>query len=283
MPNHATRKQHVPNQLDTTIDIVTPENISFHYEIVGPFRRLPAFGLDLGIRIAIIVLTGLLLSFLGAVIGESVFAIALVAWFVLEWFYGALFETNFNGQTPGKRIMGIRVVSTSGQPITGIQAVMRNILRGVDMMPLVPFTTLDQDVIHLIVPTFFVGFAAQFFSPRFQRLGDLVCGTMVVVDERRRRRIFAIEKDTQYNKILESIPASFVVTRGLHRVLATYVERRQRIALTRRREIARHVAAPLIARFGLPADTNYDVLLCALYNREEQETRRASVGGSGAC
>ncbi len=261
-------------QLDTTIEIVTPENISFRYEIVGPFRRLPAFALDLSIRFIAIFITFFIISLLGFVVGPGAFAILLIAWFVLEWFYGALFETYFNGQTPGKRIMGIRVVSTSGHPITGLQAVMRNILRGVDMMPLVPATILDQDVIYLVVPTFFLGFISQTLNSRFQRIGDIVCGTMVVVDERRRRRTFTNELDPQHMQILESIPGSFVVNQQLQRALATYVERRGRMALPRRREIARHLAAPLILRFGLPDSTSFDILLCALYDREQQRNRR---------
>lgn len=260
--------------LDTTIEIVTPENISFRYEIVGPFRRLPAFALDLCIRFVAIFITFFLISFLDILVGQAALAVLLIAWFLLEWFYGALFETYFNGQTPGKRIMGIRVVSTSGHPITGLQAVMRNILRGVDMMPLVPFTTVNQDYIYLIVPTFFLGFISQTLNSRFQRIGDIVCGTMVVVDERRRRRVFSIPTDPQQLAILESIPASFVVSQRLHRALATYVERRGRMALPRRREIARHLAAPLIMRFGLADTTNFDTLMCALYDREQLRGRR---------
>ena len=51
------------------------------------------------------------------------------------------------------------------------------------------------------------------------------------------------------------------------KALATYVERRRFFTPPRRREVARHLAEPLLERFGLPPDTSYDLLLCALYYR----------------
>ena len=58
--------------------------------------------------------------------------------FAVSWFYFGLFETFWNGQTPGKRMMGLRVLSVTGQPINAMQAILRNILRAVDAMPRVP-------------------------------------------------------------------------------------------------------------------------------------------------
>jgi hypothetical protein len=63
------------------------------------------------------------------------------------------------------------------------------------------------------------------------------------------------------------LPPNFVVTRSLAKSLATYVERRRFFTPPRRREVARHLAIPLLERFGLPPDTSYDLLLCALYYR----------------
>ena len=128
-------------QIDSTIEIVTPENIAFQYQAAGPFLRLPAFLIDLLIRFSVMALALIGAMILGAVLrGFFVFALLLLLWFVLEWFYGGLFETYWNGQTPGKRLLGIRVLSVGGQPINGLQAVMRNILRYVDMMPSIPMT-----------------------------------------------------------------------------------------------------------------------------------------------
>ena len=54
--------------------------------------------------------------------------------FVIWWFYGVLFETFLNGQTPGKYVLGLRVLTDSGQPINGMQATLRNLLRAADLL-----------------------------------------------------------------------------------------------------------------------------------------------------
>jgi hypothetical protein len=63
------------------------------------------------------------------------------------------------------------------------------------------------------------------------------------------------------------IPARFTVSQTMARALATYVDRRQLFSAPRRREISRHLGEPLVQKFGLPSDTSYDLLLCALYHR----------------
>lgn len=262
------------DQLDTFIEIVTPENIAFQYEVAGPFRRLPAFALDLGIRMAVFLLAVITMAFFGWIIGSGGVAVLLLLWFALEWFYGGLFETYMNGQTPGKRMLGIRVVSVAGHPIGGIQAVMRNILRGIDMMPLIPMSVVDESMVQLTIPTFAIGLVCQSLNPRFQRVGDIACGTMVVVSERRRAPLLAAGVDSRVTELVERIPPGFTVNQKLHHALAVYFERRPRISTARRHDIARHLAVPLIERFGFPTDTNYDLLLCALYVREANRGRR---------
>lgn len=162
-------------QLDTTIEIVTPENIAFRYQVAGPFRRLPAFLLDVALQTLIWWAGGGLLAMLFGAVGLAGlgFGFWLILWFVLSWFYGGLFETYCNGQTPGKRMMRIRVIASDGQPINGLQAVLRNLLRAIDGQPLF---------------TYQLGLFSAMMNDRFQRLGDLASGTMVVVDERERFR-----------------------------------------------------------------------------------------------
>ena len=118
-------------QIDSTVEVVTPENIAFHYQVAGPFRRLPAFLLDVLIRAAAFALVAVFISFIGGTIGAGGMSVAVIAilWFLSDWFYGGICETVMNGQTFGKRTMGIRVLTVDGQPINGVQAVMRNFLR----------------------------------------------------------------------------------------------------------------------------------------------------------
>ena len=110
-------------QIDSTVEIVTPENIAFHYRVAGPFRRLPAYLLDLFVRWAVLFVLGIACSLAGIVMGGMAIAVIMVSSFLLEWFYGGVFETFMNGQTPGKWVLGIRVLSVDGKPINGVQAV----------------------------------------------------------------------------------------------------------------------------------------------------------------
>jgi uncharacterized RDD family membrane protein YckC len=262
-------------QLDTRIEIVTPENIAFQYRVAGPFRRLPAFLIDAAIRFAIISLGGLIFAFTFGMIGLEgiVWGLTLVLWFVLSWFYGGLFETFWNGQTPGKRVMRIRVVSIDGQPINGIQATLRNFLLVVDALP--PFVILP-------FPLFQVGLFAALSNDRFQRLGDMAAGTMVVVEEGHWLRGLIDLKDPDVVRLAGQLPVNFQLKRPLARAISAYVERRGSFSFGRRLEIARHVAEPLRERLNLPPNTNLDLLLCALYYRtfitERQEETPIRAG-----
>jgi uncharacterized RDD family membrane protein YckC len=236
--------------LDATLHVVTPENIAFEYRLAGPFRRLPALLLDICIRIAVqIALAYLVFGTIGFVsVGVAGFVFLLI-YFIIDWFYGVLFETFLNGQTPGKYILGLRVLTENGQPINGMQAALRNILRAADAaagLGCLLVTTLNR---------------------KYQRLGDLVAGTIVVVEERHWLTGVAKLDDPRAIQLAAYLPPNFVVTRSMAKALATYVERRRFFTPPRRREVARHLAEPLLARFGLPHDTSYDLLLCALYYR----------------
>ena len=267
-------------QIDTRIEIVTPENIAFQYRVAGPFRRLPAFLIDVAIRVgvAIVGMIAFMLAFgsVGAV-GPGL-GMGLLLWFALTWFYGGLFEALWNGQTPGKRLLGIRVVSVEGQPITPFQAILRNILREVDAQPMW-FIPTGLPIIPIIpVWLYQVGLLAAMLNDRFQRLGDLAAGTMVVVEEQRYLRGVVRINEPEAIRAAASIPPTFQSSRSLARVLAAYVQRRQLFPWGRRFEIARHVGEPLRQKFQLPPGTDLDMLLCGLYRRAFIADRTDQIG-----
>ena len=241
-------------QLDTTIEIVTPENIAFRYHVAGPFRRVPAYLIDLVIRSLMSAAAAIALMIVFGVAGlpDLGFGLVLVFWFLLSWFYGGVFEAFWNGQTPGKRLLQIRVLSIDGQPINGLQAVLRNVLRTVDEQP---------------VTFCLVGLFTAAMNDRFQRMGDLACGTMVVIEERGWLGDVTRFNHPEAIRLARRVPAGFQAGRTLARALATYVQRRMHFPVVRRMEIARHLGEPLRERFELPVDTNLDLLLCGLYQR----------------
>jgi uncharacterized RDD family membrane protein YckC len=253
--------------LDAVVHVATAENIAFRYQIAGPFRRFPALALDVAIRaLGLFVLAIAVLWVTPAVrgLGSLAFAMGLLIWFAAEWFYGGLFETYWNGQTPGKRLLRLRVLSVDGRPINGLQAILRNILRSVDLMPVVPLVAGEQYE-TAIIPTCFVGLACLASTRHFQRLGDIVCGTMVVVEEQVRAPIRVDRISPGVVAVERQIPVSFRPDRKLTRALALYIERRDQFSATRRHELARHVAQLLIRRWELPSDTDHDDLMTALY------------------
>ena len=157
--------------IDATVRLMTPERIVFEYPLGGPFRRFTASMVDLSL-LALLVVGAVAVSLLLSLGAASGMGPALVTYFLLSWGYGAFCEGVFNGQTPGKRALGLRVVSERGVPITGVQAVLRNLVGAVD--GLVPFF-------------FMLGLLSMLLSGKFQRLGDLAAGTMVIIEQRQPR------------------------------------------------------------------------------------------------
>ena len=258
--------------IDLTAVITTPENIQFEYRIAGPFRRLPALILDFAVRI-ICFLVGLVLLFIvGLSIpfsGSIATMLFLIFWFAIDWFYGLLFESSWNGQTPGKYLTKIRVISIDGRPINGYQATVRNFLRLADFAPMVSLEMffVDAPAVYMI-PTFLVSLICMSVTSRFQRLGDIAAGTMVVVNERAWIPNNVKLEDPRIASLSEHIPANFRMSSTLAKVIALYAERRTRIPPARRAELASHLAKPLLKQFHFRDDTSPDLLLCALYYRE---------------
>jgi uncharacterized RDD family membrane protein YckC len=243
--------------IDSRIEIITAENTAFQYRVGGPFRRGIAYFIDLAIRLFIMGVASIVLLLIFGVAGlPGVSAgVILLIYFVLDWFYGGLFETYWNGQTPGKKLLQLRVMSVTGQPVSGWQAILRNVMRAFDMWPVVLF------------PTGQVGLAAMTFNRRFQRLGDMISGTIVVIEEP--AALFGVNRivDPQALELAMDIPARYKVSRSQAKALSSYVARRGSMGGARRGEIARHLGEPLRIKFGLPPETNLDLLLCALYHR----------------
>jgi len=152
--------------LDTYREVVTPEGVSLHLPAAGPVPRAVAWTIDLAIRVGILLLTGMLFGVLGAA-GQGLY---LILTFLIFWAYPILFETLWNGQTPGKKAMSLRVVASNGAPVGWLPAITRNLLRTVDMLPF----------------GYATGLIACLADPYARRLGDMVAGTLVVHSERER-------------------------------------------------------------------------------------------------
>src|SRR5262245_58154181 len=146
--------------LDTTRRVATPEGIELTLRLAGPVPRALAWAVDLLLRIAVVFIVMMATSPLG----KTGTGIVLITAFFVEWLLPAWFETNWNGQTPGKRAFGIAVLNDDGTPVRWPGALTRNLLRAVDFLPLL----------------YGIGLVAMLCNRDFKRLGDLAAGTVVV-------------------------------------------------------------------------------------------------------
>lgn len=137
--------------------------------MAGIGSRFLALAIDTLIQIAIAALIGLAAAVLVYGIGETLAGPWIAATFLLLFFvtfygYFVFFEALWNGQTPGKRMIQLRVIKDNGQPIHAIESVGRNLLRIVDQLP----------------SFYAVGIACVLLNNKSKRLGDMVAGTIVV-------------------------------------------------------------------------------------------------------
>ena len=238
--------------LDTSIRLVTPERIAFQYPLAGPFRRAPAYLIDVLVWIGLLIVGSIAVHQLTAGapgIGGGLMNILL---FVLLWGYRGACEALLNGQTPGKWCLGIRVVSVDGVPITAGQAILRNLLWTVEW----------------IIPLAFLpALASMLLTRRYQRLGDLAAGTMVVVERQPRRGGVVRPEEPEVLALLPYLPTRLPAGPELARALADYVQHRHRFGRDRREEMAGRLARPLRARYALPERATGDAILCAYYHR----------------
>ena len=164
----------------SSVVIETPENISFEYELAGPGTRMVAYLVDF-----LIVFTGISILSAGYVylsyatedltgfkpLNDIANAIvgAIVALIFPLGGYWTTFEMIWSGQSPGKKLMGIRVIQENGLPVSFPALLIRNVFRLADAF--FPFQ-------------FAVGFFMLTFSKNTQRLGDIVAGTIVVKEKK---------------------------------------------------------------------------------------------------
>jgi hypothetical protein len=110
-----------------------------------------------------------------------------------------------------------------------------------------------------------LGLVTMMFTDRYERWGDLAAGTMVIVEDRQALRGVVAVSEPGVAELAAALPVNFIATASLARAISAYVERRRLLGAGRRGEVARILGEPLCQKFGLPADTNHDLLLCAVY------------------
>lgn len=257
--------------LDTAVAIETPEHIVFHYRLAGPARRAIAYLIDLVVcygviaLLAVIVILALVGDRSASDLGSSAKAgggVLLLALFAAQWVYFVVLEGR-SGRSIGKRAVGIRVVSTNGRPIGWRAAALRNLLRAADALP----------------TGYLVGLGSMTLTSRFQRLGDLVAGTMVVIPGSARIAAPIELSPPAHPKEVATLPDDVALDADEREAIELFLRRRLTLGRARENELASMIAGPIAERLGfVHADPSR--LLALVYDRAVNVGRSESPPSS---
>jgi uncharacterized RDD family membrane protein YckC len=226
--------------------VLTPERVSLQYDIAGVGSRGAAAIVDTTIQaVALIVVLllagaasvvagGFLESGVGAPEGVAVVALLVLAIFAVTNGYYMLFEILWSGQTPGKRLVGVRVIRENGYPLRPVDAVIRNLVRMVDWLP----------------AAYGVGVLTMLLNKRSRRLGDFASGTIVVREGSRRAA-------SEFNLISgPSVARGVALSAADATLVRDFLVRRMAMNQRSRAEVARRLAAALSQRYALNIDVD---------------------------
>ena len=219
--------------------VTTPENVKIEYELAGAASRGAAVLIDTllqGGLIALIFFIWYLLGEAGLKVGASVgMAIIIIALFLVFWGYYVFFETVWNGQTPGKRYLGLRAIREGGLPIDLSCAAIRNLVRIIDFLP----------------QFYIVGIISILCARNSKRLGDLAAGTLVVKE--RKEWIGGAGAKPQVPPLgqVARIPGIEMITSEEFDTVRRFIERRNELDARFREEVAAKIARPIVERLGI--------------------------------
>ncbi|HEX8625437.1 MAG TPA: RDD family protein [Allosphingosinicella sp.] len=167
---------------------VTPEGVDLQLELGTAGNRAAAFLLDAVMILLVLIVMTIVLLFTGITAKSEVLIILwLLGFFILRNGWFSLFEMGGRGATPGKRLMGLRVVARDGARLTGGAVIARNAMREIEVF--LPLSFLFQQTAAGTADALLVIFALVWsgiflFFPLFNRdrlrIGDLIAGTWVV-------------------------------------------------------------------------------------------------------
>jgi uncharacterized RDD family membrane protein YckC len=230
-------------QPEERLIIDTPEQISLELPVAGIGSRFLAVAVDTVLQ-ALLLVTGALAAALALsrplrLVQLAGPPMAILFTFCVYWGYFAFFETIWSGQTPGKRLAGIRVIHESGRPISWYEAVGRNVLRAVDFLPAL----------------YGVGVITMMLNRHSRRVGDYVAGTVVVYDtlagRKRPDRFHSMSSAT--SGATSSAPTARITAPELE-LIETYLRRRRDLDWMVREAMADQIIRRITQTTGVARD-----------------------------
>lgn len=254
--------------MNEQLSIETPEQIDLSFQKAGIGSRFYAALIDTGL-LALIALIGYYVNRnfireLGDTLGNWLGAFGGIIVFALFWGYYMVSEVTTNGQSLGKRALGLRVIKEGGYPIGFADSAIRNLVRLVDFLP------------------FFygAGLLAMLINKDWRRLGDLAAGTLVVKTAPTDRRLTgthskvapAVNIPPQETFTYSDWIRPELVTETELGIIREYLGRRGMLPKFRRSELARTIASPIVEKMGGRGSISYDKFLEEVYSLKTSET-----------
>lgn len=236
---NASRMRHV--------EFDTPEDIALGHDLAGPFSRFGGYALDRLILLLFQVMV--LLAFLVVDSGilardpsTSFLGIVLALLGFSEFLFFCILEWRGNGSTPGKRKIEARVVMAGGHRLTTHAVLVRNLLRPLDVIPLL-----------WVVPL---------IDGQCRRLGDLLAGTLVVRQEGKKAKVRLPFEEKRYAELSEHHLQLGSADQGVlgptdYHAVEEYLVRCQSFPPKQREQLAQMLLKPLLQRLQRPPFPHY--------------------------
>jgi uncharacterized RDD family membrane protein YckC len=279
MTGAATNARNRALQAKKVRQFITPEGVDLELRIASSGLRFGALLIDMGIMLALLIAFTLLMLWAGLA-SESTIAISIwmLGAFLLRTFWFIGFELGQRAATPGKRIMGIRVVARDGGRLTADAVVARNLIRELEVFLPLTFmglsaaedmaswsTTLAGLIWSLTLSLFLL------FNRDRMRMGDLIAGTWVVMAQRVR-----LDSDIAADGAVDAIRFS-------EAELAVYgifeLQELERVLRGRDARMMREVADTIRGKIGRPVAEEDDVFLLSYYGQLKARLERGLLFG----
>jgi uncharacterized RDD family membrane protein YckC len=263
------------DSLEKNLTVVTPEQVQLQFQTAGIgsramaqlFDTLMLILLNTGIFFALYGLASLADGEVESSTGSDyAVAIFIIFWLLVNVGYFICTEYFMGGQTPGKRVFGLRVIQDNGQSATFLAVIIRNFFRIIDLLPTM----------------YFLGVVVMLFSKKDKRIGDMVAGTIVIVEQHRaqlKRRKVMDKVIARWRDRMPELEIGEVGRQGINAqdwlMLSSWAERLPIMSNQKLDELGKPIAAYLANKLQHPQELTVQTqaYLIAIYEvlREDWE------------
>ena len=236
--------------MEHDLAVLSPEKSILTYQLAGIGGRVLAHFVDLIAVFAVLIGVGTIVGFTG-ILGEGAATLSSTLYLVFlssfPFLYFILFEALWNGQTPGKKMMSLKVRMSDGTAVTPLAAIGRNLLRPADIMP----------------GTYFVGLLAMFTTPKSQRIGDLVANTVVVYEKRAQQYFTPAPHTAGIHRLESEVGDLRGMTLDEYNAIRRYCDRFPYLTSAAQQKLTAEVWLPIAERRGVPRAPNIHPIFLA--------------------